>query len=219
MLGKKNVIALAAQPNWYRSNWSLAHEIGHLALSHHDSTSSSAAVVDRFESAANAFAAELLLPEKHIREIDWQAIDEEALAHFVWEMGVSTKALATRLRVLGIQVSQLVDEVLSGPTTTILRRGAGGGSLGIDLIQIAHREQESAGRRFPNTLVAALTEKVEAGAASPETLAWVLNVDVDSIDFPDRSDEEAADDYTSRMANRPGIEFWSDWLAGQTRAS
>src|SRR5699024_7372806 len=61
----RSVIVLNATGNWFRENWSLAHELGHLALGHVGVL----AVEDRTvpeEGAANAFAAELLLPETRL---------------------------------------------------------------------------------------------------------------------------------------------------------
>lgn len=89
------IIVLAATPNRFRENFSLAHELGHLALAHHDA--GDCGTNSAVERAANSFAAELLMPADSLQEIDWQSITPAQLARHVWEWGVSTEALATRL--------------------------------------------------------------------------------------------------------------------------
>jgi IrrE N-terminal-like domain len=60
-VGGRPVIAVPATASWFRENWDLAHELGHLA-ERHDAEGISGPEADRREAAANAFAADLLLP-------------------------------------------------------------------------------------------------------------------------------------------------------------
>jgi len=60
-VGARGVIVLATQASWFRSNWSLAHELGHIALGHHSDYESRGRRLQRDERAADAFAAELLM--------------------------------------------------------------------------------------------------------------------------------------------------------------
>lgn len=55
-LGHQQIVQLATAANWFRSNWSLAHELGHLRLGHHDVDGTHADT--HAETAANAFAAD-----------------------------------------------------------------------------------------------------------------------------------------------------------------
>ncbi|MBL7519132.1 ImmA/IrrE family metallo-endopeptidase, partial [Frankia sp. CNm7] len=55
-IGGQRVIALPATGNWFRENWSLAHELGHLALAHHDQGLSESDR-DRHEAGARTRAA------------------------------------------------------------------------------------------------------------------------------------------------------------------
>ncbi|WP_235912124.1 ImmA/IrrE family metallo-endopeptidase [Ruania zhangjianzhongii] len=89
-VGQRGIIVLNAIPNWFRSNWSLAHELGHLALGHHVRGDSPTTAQ---ENAADQFAAGMLLPESVVRAMDWTGADESQLASFLWESGVSTLAI------------------------------------------------------------------------------------------------------------------------------
>lgn len=48
------------------------------------------------------FASALLMPAKLLREIDWNRQTPKELALYLWDSGVSAKALTTRLAALGI---------------------------------------------------------------------------------------------------------------------
>src|SRR5699024_1064019 len=90
------VILLPESGNWFYENWSLAHELGHLALGH-EGVIAGATGSDAGERAANAFAAELLLPAATMRQIAWDRINVSAVAELVWEWGTSTGAVRHRL--------------------------------------------------------------------------------------------------------------------------
>jgi transcriptional regulator with XRE-family HTH domain len=76
--GPRKVILLQATGNWFRANWSLAHELGHLVAGH-PADDLTPAERDHHEFVANSFAAELLLPEAGLREIDWPTLTERDL--------------------------------------------------------------------------------------------------------------------------------------------
>lgn len=115
------VIIVRGIGSWFRENWSLAHELGHLAQGHMDRTLGSGDR-DRHEAAANAFAAELLLPEDEMHSLTWDNISASDLANRVWDLGVSTEALVNRLNSLQIKVSSEVAEWSAQPTQRLLRR-------------------------------------------------------------------------------------------------
>lgn len=206
-IGPRNVIVLATDQWWFRSNWSLAHELGHLVLSHHlDDAAAREEQEKEQEDAADAFAADLLLPRDVVLKMASEATSVEGLARFVWETGVSTPALRNRLAYLHQDVSPDIQEALELSTPKLLRAGAqaiGDGFAGASAI--SERKQEAAVRRWPADLVAALTDQVEAGNADPQLLADVLDIDVDEMDFPDPpSEEEAAAHYAEMISGSLG---------------
>jgi len=95
-VGGRPAIAVPATGNWFRENWDIAHELGHLIMGHHDDGLAQGDA-DRHEAAANAFAAELLLPATDLSVVDWDATGDDGLAALVWSWGVSTDALCRRL--------------------------------------------------------------------------------------------------------------------------
>lgn len=178
-IGGRHVILLAARANWFRSNWSVAHELAHLALHHHDVEDARGGQ----EAAANAFAAELLLPKAALDAVDWQGISRSDLAKFVWDAGVSCEALVTRLTSLQLRVSPRVRQLLDGSTQRLLREhlrevsrpGATSGQFALPIDLITERMSASAVRRFPLALQAAHVQRIALGEISPGTLAWMLD--------------------------------------------
>lgn len=181
----KRVVLLKAQANWFRSNWSLAHELAHHALGHHRELG----VVESEELAANRFAAELLLPAAYIKGIDWVRIAPSELAREVWARGVSTESMRNRLENLRIDVSSSVRELLSTSTVALLRAHGSNlddtpgsrGPFASPIDPIAARSSGSAGRRFPLSLQKAHIKRISAGEVSPKTLAWMLDCDVGDL--------------------------------------
>ncbi|MFD3509305.1 ImmA/IrrE family metallo-endopeptidase [Nocardia sp. NPDC058666] len=98
-------------PNWFRSNWSLAHELAHLALGHH---AGDHVPGEAEELPADEFAANLLLPEELVRQHDWQSMGEQELARFLWETGVSTVVVKNRLATLKKSILRRYEAVNSG---------------------------------------------------------------------------------------------------------
>lgn len=209
-IGQRAVVLLATMPSWFRSNWSLAHELGHLALGHHDGYS---ATDRRNERPADRFAADLLLPNSLVEQQDWSGMDEVGLTDFLWKNGVSTKALQNRLKSLKLKHSAAVAEGLKLSTAKLLRSYAKDSAVGHEL-EVTLREQQASTRLVPAVLVGALQHQVEGGSASPELLAWALDVPVDEIDFPEPSDEEAlADVHALMLEDRPSAADLENWLA------
>ncbi|MGC4944018.1 ImmA/IrrE family metallo-endopeptidase [Kribbella sp. DT2] len=178
-IGGRQVILLAARANWFRSNWSLAHELAHLALRHHDVDDADGSQ----EAAANAFAAELLLPKAALRGVDWESISPARLAQFVWNAGVSCDALVRRLGSLQISLSAKARQLLDGPTQRLLRQHLGevggqaarSGPFALSVDPITERMNASAVRRFPLSLQDAHAQRIALGEIAPGTLAWMLD--------------------------------------------
>jgi Zn-dependent peptidase ImmA (M78 family) len=175
-IGGRRVILLASHANWFRSNWSLAHELAHLVLGHHDVDVRQ----DTHEAAANAFAADVLLARSDLEGIDWRQIGPRDLAQFVWNAGVSNDALIRRLDSLGLPVAARVRGLLDGPTQRLLRRHLGEGPLQrgpfvVPVDPITERMNAASVRRFPLGLLDAHAERIAAGQIAPGTLAWMLD--------------------------------------------
>lgn len=191
-VGARRVIAIPATGNWFRENWSMAHELGHLVLGHHDE-GLSADVSEKHEASANAFAADLLLPEDVLGQFNWDHIGDPELADAVWWLGVSTDALARRLNSLHGYVPQQVAFWSGHPTQRLLRRCLMLDSAGDDVI--TQRMDIAAQRRFPLTLQEAHVAAIANGSLGKGTLAWMLGIDPDAleVDAPEVPEVEADD--------------------------
>jgi transcriptional regulator with XRE-family HTH domain len=176
----RSAIVVGETGNWFFENWSIAHELGHIA--HNDlSEFGTAACNDPVaERAANAFAAELLLPEQALRAEQWDAMDMSGLARFVWAAGVSTSALQNRLSALAIVPSAAVVAGLAMNTQALLRRSGMFVSEPNDLI--TERMQDASSRRFPEHLLSAHGDAVAAGKVGASVLAWMLGVQTTELD-------------------------------------
>lgn len=186
------IIAIKTTGNWFYSNWSLAHELGHLCLRHEGVVPDNPSA-DTLESAANAFAADLLLPVAELASIDWETPDFPAIADFVWRSGVSVDALGRRLSRLGIGVNPQLGQALAKTTQGFLRRHWASASGD----PITERMTDSATRRFPEWLKDAHLNNIAEGTIGKGTLAWMLGVDpsdlevgnnFDSVEQPTTSD-------------------------------
>lgn len=185
--GERSVIAIQATGNWFHQNWSLAHELGHLALGHRG------VIVEnggdgRDEAAANAFAAELLLPEREMVAVDWRSISLPELADLVWETGISTGALRSRLDTLRLESSERVDVALELKTQTLLRKHWRATRAGDP---ITERTTAATARAFPAWLRAAHLDEIAAGRIGKGTLAWMLELDPEllQVDEPAPPDQ------------------------------
>lgn len=189
-VGGRRVIAIPATGNWFRENWSMAHELGHLAMGHHDE-GLAADVSEKHEVSANSFAADLLLPEDVLGKFDWDQIGDPELADAVWWLGVSTDALARRLNSLNGYVPQRVSFWAGHPTQRLLRRCLMLDSAGDDVI--TQRMDEAAQRRFPLALQEAHVAGIASGSLGKGTLAWMLGIDADAleVDAPEVPEVEA----------------------------
>lgn len=210
-IGDRGVIVLATQASWFRSNWSLAHELGHLALDHHSSDGSRRRIGGD-ERAADAFAAELLISHQQLDEIA-ATRTSAALARLVWEFGVSTEALRNRVASTRLRLDPVVSDALLSSTPRLLRANLpalGGPGSGID--QVTAREQAASARRFPLALLSALQTQTELGAASPVHLSWALDVPVDDLEFPEPDEDAPA--YERMLADRPSVDYWRAQITG-----
>ena len=189
-IGGRRVIVIAATGNWFRENWSIAHELGHIAGGHQFQDDYPS---DADEATANAFAAELLLPTEMVSAFDWAGLTANDLAERVWEFGVSTDALATRLRALRIDRADLVDDWAAQPTQRLLRRHWHGQSDVVD--EITSRMDDASTRRFPLALQDAHLAKIATGDLGKATLAWMLGIRADDleVDAPQQDEMDSSE--------------------------
>lgn len=185
-IGGRPVIAVPATGNWFRENWDIAHELGHLIMGHHDDglTQSDA---DQHEAAANAFAAELLLPAANVKSLGWDSTGDDELAALVWSWGVSTDALCRRLTALLGYAPKCVARWAAHPTQRLLRQHL---PIESERDEITARMEAASQRRFPLRLQEAHLELIASGAIGTATLAWMLGIDaaaleVDSPEIPE----------------------------------
>jgi hypothetical protein len=177
-VGGRAVIAVPATGSWFRENWDIAHELGHLVMGHHDD-GLSLRDADQHEAAANAFAAELLLPAAELNTVGWDLISDDDLAAFVWDWGVSTDALCRRLCALFGHAPNRVARWAPYPTQRLLRLHL---RIESELDEITGRMDAASQRRFPLSIQEAHLGLIAAGAVSRATLAWMLGIDADSLD-------------------------------------
>ncbi len=204
-IGDHAVVLLKSTIYWFRANWSIAHELGHFALGHHVRERATPAQ----EGPADVFASQFLLPEAQMRATNWRRLTVPKLALWIWNSGVSTTAVARRLGDLKIKPSEEIRVALEGSTPKLLRAH-------VDLISstspsygdpIWERENATTGRQFPERVVTALTERVEAGEADPYVLAWVREVPVDELSWPEPDLDAASPEYQALSETRD-----SDWF-------
>jgi len=198
-LAGRGVILVPANGNWFFQNWCLAHELGHLSQRHTDPEASDSER-DQHEESANAFAAELLLPAAAVRAQSWSTITVEQLAGLIWDWGVSTDALATRLRSLRIPLAQVVEEWKHQPTQRLLRRHWTHDEVGEP---ITRRMDEAALRRFPLALQEAHLTLIAKGALPKATLAWMLGVPESTLEVDEPTPPAAMS--VEALANALGL--------------
>jgi len=190
-IGGRPVIAVPATGNWFRENWDIAHELGHLVDGHHDDglTQNDA---DQHEAAANAFAAELLLPAAVLKSVDWESISDSRLADLVWSWGVSTDALFRRLCAILGYTPKRVARWAPHATQRLLRHHL---PIESELDEITARMDAACQRRFPLSLQEAHLDLVASGAIGTATLGWMLGIDAAAleVDSPEIAEVDVDD--------------------------
>lgn len=202
-VGGRAVVVLPTAANWFRSNTDLAHELGHLALGHHEADFGDAVA----EREANRFAAEVLLPQGLMSQQPWSQMSGTEAARFLWETGVSGTYAQFRLDGLGLQASAEASRVLRTPMPGALRPHVAElgepmteqrGPFSVVRDPIDERMKVAAQRRFPSSLIAAHREAVEERRVAPATLAWMLDCGVDDLfdDMTEPPTSIAAEDFS-----------------------
>ncbi len=206
IINGRPVVLLAAQTYWFRSNFSLAHELAHLALGHPECVEGAGG---EHERVANAFAAQLLLPESVVRRIPWAEQTEEEVASFLWHAGVSTESLKIRLSSLGLPMPGSLADNPQSKTLSLLRRNQSAipheplpNTSLVEFDPISTRIQQAAERRIPEALASALVRGVTEGNLNTGTLSWLLGLPIedDSLEGPDP--EPSTDDLIEELGIR-----------------
>ena len=175
-MSQRHVVVLPAVGNWFRENWDVGHELGHLVAGDLSCSRST----KHQEVAANAFAAQLLLPEREMLDVDWAGLTEKQLAAWIWEHGVSTEALARRLDSLGLKAAVCIEQWACQPTQRLLRYHWQEPDPAVDAI--TRRMDEAAARRFPQWLENDHLKRIASGDLGKATLAWMLGVPEEHLD-------------------------------------
>lgn len=166
----RSAIVVGTTSNWFFQDWSIAHELGHLLRGDLGEVppAGGARVSER---GANAFASELLLPASVVSSRDWLEPQEADVADFVWDSGVSTRALASRLRSLKLETSPGVRALLAQPTGRLVRRS---NILNRNPLALDRRIEACATPRLPPDLVDAHLSAVADGRGGSESLEWLF---------------------------------------------
>jgi Zn-dependent peptidase ImmA (M78 family) len=188
-IGDHAVIVVPRIAEWFRQNFAVAHELGHLAKA--TSCDGIDLTDTNGETEANRFAASLLMPKEELRALDWNSITLPLLAERIWYWGVSTKSLAIRLEALNICPSAEIVSALKQSTFAFLRKYLDTPDVSYS---IASRQERAARRRFPLELVSLLEQEVTDGRAPIESLAFALGVDAQELDVPAPNLLEPEDD-------------------------
>lgn len=166
-------IVVKQSGQWYRTGFSVAHELGHILhgdLSYGDSLEG----ISASEPWANAFAAQLLMPRSSVDTFDWQGGGARNLAELVSRLGVSTDALRRRLNTLGVAVSPELQRELEAPTVRLLDRN-------LPVFAPRGNSQMYRKARFPERLVAAHSDALESGKVNGRVLAWILDIPFEDL--------------------------------------
>ncbi|HLX35657.1 MAG TPA: ImmA/IrrE family metallo-endopeptidase [Candidatus Limnocylindrales bacterium] len=120
--GTEAIIGVNAAHHPLRQRFTVAHELGHAVLDRSDGmhidrafklrNSTSALAIDPDEVAANAFAAELLMPEDEVRQAVGEGLDitdDRVVKDLARRFGVSQQAFAYRLANLGLTLDGQAD--------------------------------------------------------------------------------------------------------------
>ena len=183
----RNVLVIKRTTAWFRQNFSLAHELGHITSDTLHPTVAEAEAST--EAMANAFAAELLMPEAKLRALDWARMSTSEFAQHIWDLGVSVSALINRLSTLRLPISPDIESVRAENTFALLRHFWMTNTQAGQVDPITLRREKSAQRYIPAKLINQLETAVLAGRAPQESLAYLLDIPVDELGL-DKEDTE-----------------------------
>lgn len=157
-------IVVRATGAWYQANLVLARELGELLAERHTDLAVRGHATELW---ARRFAMELLLPEARLRSIDFNRQTPRELATFLWDAGVSAKALARRLSSLGIHRGPAMVHADEGTLQLLVWQ---------DPDCLSHRRAGAfRAPRIPADLYAAHLTAMRQGLVDGTSLAWMLD--------------------------------------------
>nr|WP_254456138.1 helix-turn-helix transcriptional regulator [Paeniglutamicibacter quisquiliarum] len=163
-------VVVRATGAWYQANLVLARELGELVSGQQPSIGRRSRVRDLWSSD---FAFALLLPEERLRSIDWNRQTPRELADFLWEAGVSAKALAQRLDVLGIKLGPALVHADEGTLQLLVWQNPDCFSH--------HRARAYRAPRIPRDLLNAHLKGMRQGHVDGTSLAWMLDTPLSEL--------------------------------------
>lgn len=180
------IVSTADRPG--RQRFTLAHELGHILFADAGQEvieEQLFTVKSMEESRADAFAARVLMPQKEILELVSGRTPTEAFSDLVWEFRVSPKAMAWRLKNVGL---------IDGPTCEALL-GATESSVARELNRFdEHRARigEALAMRAPGRLADAYIGAFLDGSVGAAPVADISGLPIetirrllDEVEYPD----------------------------------
>ncbi|GAA3323100.1 MULTISPECIES: helix-turn-helix domain-containing protein [Paeniglutamicibacter] len=162
--GEVTYVVVRGTGAWYQANLVLARELGELVGGRQPEIGHRARRRDQW---SKEFAYALLLPEETVQSIDWNKQSPRELAAFLWERGVSAKALAQRLDALGIQRGPALVHADEGTLQLLVWHNPD--CLSHDRAR-AYRSP-----RIPFDLFSAHLKGMREGRVDGTSLAWMLD--------------------------------------------
>lgn len=155
---------------WYHANWVLARELGELMYGRKSQIGQRGRTQNPW---ASEFANALLLPAGVLHTINWNKQTPAELADFLWEAGVSAKALALRLDALGIARGPAMVHADEGTLQLLAWHNPGCLSHG--------RAAAYRAPRIPFDLFSAHLKGMREGHVDGTSLAWMLDTPLSEL--------------------------------------
>ncbi|MFL4474427.1 ImmA/IrrE family metallo-endopeptidase [Paeniglutamicibacter sp. MACA_103] len=168
--GEVTYVVVRSTGAWYQANLVLARELGELVGGRQPEIGRRGRQRDRWSWD---FAYALLLPAATVRSIDWNRQTPRDLAEFLWESGVSAKALTQRLDALGIQRGPALVHADEGTLQLLVWHNPD------CLSHLRARAYRSP--RIPFDLFSAHLKGMREGHVDGTSLAWMLDTPVSEL--------------------------------------
>lgn len=162
--GEVTYVVVRGTGAWYQANLVLSRELGELVGGRQPEIGRRGKQRDRWSWE---FAYALLLPAETVRSIDWNKQTPRELAEFLWEAGVSAKALALRLDALGIPRGPALVHADEGTLQLLVWHNP-------DCLS-QHRARAYRSPRIPSDLFSAHLKGMREGHVDGTSLAWMLD--------------------------------------------
>lgn len=162
--GSVSYIVVRGTGAWFQANLAVARELGSLL-------SGSAVAAGRRRSTtatwADYFAFALFLPAERMRVIDWNRQTPNELAVFLWENGISAKALSVRLNALGIRPGPALVHADEGTLQLLAHQ--------VPDCLSSPRARAYRSPRIPQSLLKYHLKALRDGQVDGSSLAWMLD--------------------------------------------